>query len=756
MALNAKNLNAKRNNNKVGKQTALAFLPDMVRQVFSADGPLARRISNYRFSPAQQGYALRVAKTLLTGNQLNSQKSAITLLEAATGIGKSLGYLIPLALYAALSSKRVAVSTYTLQLQRQLTGVHGDLHLALAIVEQLTNRPLTFAVRKGLRNFVSVRRVNDLLAGFTDTAAPDELRAFQRWAALASDCGVGGELQDWKESHNGLLPLGLNDADVCLQPWDDDSTRIAYRSHVERAREADLVFVTHALLLLNNYRWFSLLDSDEKPLQAVAVDEADRLESAAESIYQRLIPLNGANRLCQSLDARLSADTSALRNALGQLRHTFNTVRQFPHQATAGEHYLLLNDASGSAHKPAIARQLSAALRAIDTLVDGLELRPQLSANTLQPEVAELAKTFLNLQLDMQEFHDALHSSSTAQQTYSVPALRWSPVQALPSLCLIPLYPGRLTARLWQTRHSGKRTQPYLQSCILTSATLSAPGADMLDFEREIGIYRPDHHVCNTLNARLEPDDFGQIRLVLADPAAPSPSLSGTAQQPDSDETGTGKQHTPYTATEWLDYCADMIRGAQTCGGRVLVLTTSYHNALALGERVPQSIVHQPNTRLSDYIDNFRADPDAVWITPGAWEGLNLPGLIAHLVLTRLPFAPVDSARSTALLSCLISRGMDRQTARRTLFALSRNNAKRRFRQGFGRGIRQASDNCTVWIADPRFPPPPALLKQWLSEHDFPALRDDGYPDFLACIPRRFREGLGNSYASATVWPLQT
>ena len=733
----------------------IEFLPDMVRQAFGTSGLLAHCVPNYRPSPAQQEYALRVAKTLLTGEQLNSQKTAITLLEAETGTGKSLGYLIPLVLYAAISSRRVAVSTYTLHLQRQLTAPSGDLSIALLIAEQLTGKQLSFAVRKGLRNFVSARRVDELAASYTETPVPDELLALQRWAAASTS----GDLQDWKENHNGRLPLGLQDADVCLQSWDDDSVKTAYLKQAERAREADLVFVTHAMLLLNNYRWFSLLDGDEISLQAVVVDEADRLEAAAEALYKRLIPLPGASRLLRAIGHEFGADTTPLSKRFKQLHRTFDTVRQRMGMSSGGENHLLLNDPAGRVYKSQISRQIAASVRALNQLISQLDLPHQIKAAMLAPDKIDLAKSMLNLQLDLKEFHNALNGNSLPLQSYTAPALRWSPVQALPSLCLIPLYPGRLTARLWQPRQSLGQTQSYLQSCLLTSATLSAPGSDMQDFERQVGIYRPEHHVCSALNARFEPDQFGQVKIILADPAAPSPSRA--AESPDFERADPNDSAAPisthqsgrYTASEWLDYCASMILGAQDCGGRVLVLTTSYHNAIALGERVPNAIVHQPNSRLSDYIDAFRADANSVWITPGGWEGLNLPGLIQHLVLTRLPFAPVDDARNTALLQCLISRGMDPQNARRTLFALSRNDAKRRFRQGFGRGIRHVNDQCTVWIADPRFPLPPTLLKEWLCERGFPELHRDLYPDFIACIPRRFREGFHSSYSYATIWP---
>lgn len=730
----------------------LAALPMLVEQVFAAQGPLGGCLAHYRPNLAQREYAVRVAKTLLAGERLGGRCTAISLLEAETGIGKSIGYLIPLTLYAALTSRRVAVSTYTLHLQRQLSAADGDLQTALMLVEQLTGKRLRWAARKGLRNFVSAERIDELVSAHAAAPAPQELLAFQAWARLARETGFGGELHAWKETHADELPLGLQEADVCLQSWDDAYEKAAYRMHAERAREADLAFITHALLLLNNCRWFALLDG-RSPLSAVIVDEADRLEAAAETIYRRLIPLREATRLCEALAAHLDLTITPVLGAFGALRETLATIHARTGFSRSGECYLLLDDAAGSAYRSRIARQVGALLHALSALA----ARPEL-AQRLHRAPAELSEAFVNLQWDLKEFYASLSAEGSTSQAYSSPALRWSPIQALPSLSSLPLYPGRLTARLWQPRQAigEARCRPYLRSCVLTSATLSAPGSDLRDFEHQVGIYRPDHHLCSELNARLEPDEFGQAELVLADPRAPSPTRrTANGARAGASAVAEMDEALGYTEPGWLDYCASMIEAARSRGGRVLVLATSYQNSAALGERVVGAIVHQPQTRLGDYLDAFRVDPRALWITPAAWEGLNLPGLISHLVITRLPFTPPDGARSRALLQQFIRRGMDPQAANKLLFAINRSGAKRRFRQGFGRAIRKADDRCTVWIADPRFPMPAELLKRWLIQHDFPALCADVYPDFAACIPKRFREGRHGCYASAEIWPRQ-
>ena len=69
------------------------------------------------------------------------------------------------------------------------------------------------------------------------------------------------------------------------------------------------------------------------------------------------------------------------------------------------------------------------------------------------------------------------------------------------------------------------------------------------------------------------------------------------------------------------------------------MLTTSYTDAEALAARVDGLEAHRRGTKLDGYIGAFRENPEAALVTPAGWAGLNLPGLVKHLVVARLPFA---------------------------------------------------------------------------------------------------------------------
>jgi Rad3-related DNA helicase len=135
---------------------------------------------------------------------------------------------------------------------------------------------------------------------------------------------------------------------------------------------------------------------------------------------------------------------------------------------------------------------------------------------------------------------------------------------------------------------------------------------------------------------------------------------------------------------------------------------------------------------------------DGILISASAWEGVDLPGMINNLVITRLPFSPPATVHDRALEHALIQKGYSRKSAQAAVFSRSLLGSRRKFRQGLGRSIRCADDHSKIWICDPRFPPPNDQSKIHKSGHAF-----------LQSIPKRFREAVGSvtsPYERATIW----
>src|SRR5438067_8743902 len=146
-----------------------------VEEIFSAQGILSRS-PNFEFRPQQQQMAVAVAQALETGEHLA--------VEAGTGVGKSLAYLVPAILFAAGNKKKAVISTNTINLQEQL--IQKD----LPMLERILPVKFQFTMLKGRGNYLCTRRLHKAFQQsgnlFTSSEAA-ELQRIQLWAKGTRD-----------------------------------------------------------------------------------------------------------------------------------------------------------------------------------------------------------------------------------------------------------------------------------------------------------------------------------------------------------------------------------------------------------------------------------------------------------------------------------------------------------------------------------------------------------------------------------------
>ncbi|MEI9903773.1 MAG: hypothetical protein WDN06_07100 [Asticcacaulis sp.] len=211
----------------------------LVGTAFEPEGPLdqalARAGRSYRRSGAQVDYANRVAHSFTQGR--NERGAAIALLEGETGLGKTLGYLVPMAIFCALRGKRgvVAVSP------QSATDPHivAELAIAIEVAQELTGRDVTWARRFAASDFLSRDRIMVLKAGLPPLREDLAISA----AGLERCCDEAGRLPDWLRDF-GALPMQIRAGDIC-----GDRDGAAYRAHLIAAAGAGILLVPHALLL---------------------------------------------------------------------------------------------------------------------------------------------------------------------------------------------------------------------------------------------------------------------------------------------------------------------------------------------------------------------------------------------------------------------------------------------------------------------------------------------------------------------------
>lgn len=658
------------------------------------DGPLARHMDEFEVRPQQVQMAKAVARVLAEGG--------VGLIEAGTGTGKSLAYLIPAAAAALAKRTRIVVSTNTINLQEQLLSKDIPL-IQTALGERA---PFQAATLKGWSNYVCLLRLEQSVDGQT-SLFPDEqpvVLRVKRWADADSHFGSRDELPFavpdplWDE---------LNaESDTCVRHSCPFYEQCFFFGARRRAQEADIIIANHHLLMADvavrrQLGW----ETDISVLPGydhVVFDEAHHLEDVVTEHFglrfsrirvQRLLSrMHGRKGLSQKLqhfvaehpqgddverlvalltgslpEAAAAVKTAAdglfdylavvARDAFqgaGASRRSDTSAELAPGQL---ERHGWQPTADGLERLAAVAKQLAEAVRS---------WRPaDQKAEILAREADALSRRAVDAATDLVELADA----SDGRLIYWLERVRSRRDDVV--LRAAPVEVGTLMQDALLSN---------VKATIFTSATLSA-GDQFQYFKDRLGLSDwPDL----TAEERIHsPFDFpNQVLLGLPDdlPSPDNPAFDAALAD---------------ALRLWLD----------ASSGRAFVLFTSYraldaaHRALA-SELTDQGMVvlkhgEEPRSRL---LQRFReAERPVLFGTDSFWEGVDVPGTTLSLVvIARLPFRvptdPVEKARARAIEE----RGGD------SFADYSLPRAVMRFRQGFGRLIRTKSDRGAVIIADTR------------------------------------------------------
>src|SRR3989440_6044718 len=208
---------------------------ERVRGFFSEKGPLSKA-KNFEFRPQQQEMAARVAQALEEEQHL--------IVEAGTGVGKSLGYLVPSVLSAIERHKKAIVSTYTINLQEQL------LHKDIPILKKLLPVEFEAALMKGRQNYLCPRRLERALQNEQELFTGPERSELQRlaeWARTTRD----GSLSDLSvEPAPKVWMQVCSEAHICTQKTCGQDPRCFYQQARKRLLAADVIVLNHTLLFI--------------------------------------------------------------------------------------------------------------------------------------------------------------------------------------------------------------------------------------------------------------------------------------------------------------------------------------------------------------------------------------------------------------------------------------------------------------------------------------------------------------------------
>ncbi|MEV4375478.1 ATP-dependent DNA helicase [Streptosporangium sp. NPDC049644] len=598
--------------------------------------------------------------------------------QAGTGTGKSLAYLIPSIRHAMTSKGAVVVSTATIALQRQL--VDRDLpRLAKALAPQLPHEP-TFAILKGRRNYLCRYKAS---AGWPDEEQdqlfdPREVNATGRMVQRIQEWANETETGDRDELVPGVNEQAWRQFSVsareCLGATRCPSGMECFAELARaRAGESDVVVTNHALLAIDAMEDFPLLPEHE----VVVVDEAHELVDRVTSVVSgelsetmvavtvrrvgKLIEQHLADRLMEAgedLKALLAAAPAGRLDELPDvLGLTLALIRD-----SAWACITALGPRTGDKDDPEGAGLRKAAFTSLDEVHDTAQR--MLDAFGHAEEVDRAEVVWLEAGTDRRP-----------------PLLRVAPLTVA----------GMLRDRLF-----GDRT------VILTSATLALGGA-FDGLARQWGL--------GAEGGRKEAEGTGEER---ADPRSGKKAgksragWNGIDVGSPFDHPRSGilyvAKHLPQPGRDGLPeaYIDEITELIEAAGGRTLGLFSSMRAAKAateaLRDRLSVPLLCQGDDSTMLLVKQFAEDePTCLFGTLSLWQGVDVPGPSLRLVIIdRIPFPRPDDPLSSARQRHVAAKGGN------GFMSVAATHAALLLAQGAGRLLRSQHDKGVVAVLDPR------------------------------------------------------
>ena len=632
------------------------WLTDEMQSVFSADGRLSSS-PDFEYRPEQQEMAVAVADALMG--------ESCVAVEAGTGVGKSLAYLLPAVRYAIETGRKAIISTHTINLQEQLVGKD------LPLVKNLLPGDWEAVLLKGRGNYLCPMRLRRAWEQQGDLFGQDEASELQRiweWAEQTKE-GTLSDL-DFQPSPKVWAQV-CSESQICTQRFCGAKGNCFFQQAWKRAGEARVLVVNHTL-------FFALADLDGLmepgaedggflfPRDFVVFDEAHTLENVAASQLGIRLAEGGMRFDLQRLYnprsrkgiLRAMNDSIAIRGVervIEEMEEFFQTVGH-------------VVDFKGESRESRIRQPglvpntLSEPLRdfwvRLEEIAEGMD-KENAGRGELLDGVRRLREAHGAIRLFLeQEDEESVYWVERGGANRDAMTLRSAPVQVA----------DRLRESLFG------RGKPV----VLTSATLGTGDSELSYFRNRLGAE-------DSRPVRIgSPFDYRKQMQVYVAKGMPEPAHPKFAEE----------------LPKWVEYFV------RETDGKAFVLFTSYGllrktaevmrpffkkqkiGLLVQGEGMPR---HQ-------MVTEFREDVHSVLFgTDSFWTGVDVPGeALSNVIVTRLPFAvpehPVIASRIEVIEASGGNAFMD----------YSVPEAVVKLRQGVGRLIRSAKDEGIVAILDNR------------------------------------------------------
>lgn len=622
---------------------------------FGPDGAVARAVKN--FEPRKQQERMAAAVYTAIGEKKH------LVVEAGTGVGKSISYLLPAALWAARDKKKVVVATHTKALQEQL--VKHDLPVVKAMLAEY-GLPLRYFLLMGSANYLCLSRLErsgahqaGLFDGPGEEASAAELLQWSKTGASGcrSEIPLKVPQRVWEEV--------CRDPDICLGRRCRLKDSCLYRRDIALAKQADV-------LVVNQHLFFAGVPIPS--FDAVVFDEAHNLEEVASAFMGFSVTDRQVKRLMDDIYNPKSARGLAKRlknppaNWLAEVRDAVSEInfgsREFFQAITAK---LGFDPIDGRA--PAKARRLRESAIVPNTLAQPLLALTVLLSQAIGHSQSDLEeaeiKGHLKRCLALAEHLNAFLECKSAEHAYWV-EVSYSKRNPAVSLHRAPVdVSDALRKELFEEGYP----------VILTSATLAVDGSFEM-IKARLGLDDPSELLLDS------PFDYEKQAVVFVPPEIPDP-----------------RDNKAYEAAV-IKECAGLPAAVD---GGIFLLFTSWQllarSFRALADKFPDRPLFKQGDNLPRHLlaEFKRAGNGILFATDTFWQGIDVPGqALACVVIARLPFLSPDTPLEEARQEWMTARGMN------VFNEYTLPKAVVKFRQGFGRLIRNKTDFGAVVVLDPR------------------------------------------------------
>jgi len=632
-----------------------------MQSIFGPEGLIAKAHPEYEHRPGQ----IEMAEAVLRAFE---QKRHL-IVEAGTGTGKTLAYLVPAVAAACGSGARVVISTGTKNLQEQLMDKD------IPFLQDILPAKFRAALMKGRNNYACLHRIkraetSPILEGLEQI---DQFDQVFNWVTR-TETGDRAELSNLPEN----LPFWRHiDArsDTCLGQKCPDYEPCFVTRMRQRAIDADIIVVNHHLffadLALRNGAYGAVLPD----YAAVILDEAHQIEDVASEYFGAQISNYQIDDLLRDVSYLKLDDLEAVKE-LSRVSARISRFADlfwvsFPEGRGLDGRFALARRSNNptvredveydelQAGTPAYRAQdagapLNDAYRALDNVLHRLETTLDI-LNEAPPDAESLLRRTRQMRFDL----NFIIKADDKQFVYWIERrgrgvfLRASPIDVS----------GLLQDKLFEK----------VPTVVLTSATLSSAGNFRFIRER-LGLDEGEEMIADSI---FDFENQAVLYLPAKMPDPRSPQWGAAA-------------------------AAEVIKVVNATEGRAFVLSTSFAGMNELYERVASQIDYpcflQGTASKSALLNKFRATPNAVlFATSSFWQGVDVRGeQLSCVIIDKLPFAvpsdPIIAARQRSI----------EDEGGSSFYEYSVPQAVISLKQGLGRLIRSTTDRGVLAVLDPR------------------------------------------------------